>query len=68
VIEPRAGDDVSGAAELRPSYGRYPDDGIMPLSTNNFDQVGPLARGVADLALFVTGEISEPAKATMRGQ
>jgi mandelamide amidase len=37
---------------LRPSYGRYPDDGIMPLSTAGFDQVGPVARSVADLALF----------------
>jgi indoleacetamide hydrolase len=44
---------------LRPSYGRYPDDGIMSLTSDKFDQVGPLARSVADLALFdavVTGE------------
>jgi mandelamide amidase len=50
---------MCGLCGLRPSYGRYPDDGIMPLTTDKFDQVGPLARTVADLALFdavVTGE------------
>ncbi|MEP9350747.1 amidase family protein [Xanthobacter sp. KR7-225] len=40
-----------GLVGLRPTYGRYPDDGIMPL-TSVFDQVGPVARTVADLALF----------------
>lgn len=47
-----------GLAGLRPTYGRYPDEGIMPLTTM-FDQVGPIARTVADLALFdaaVTGD------------
>jgi len=47
-----------GLVGLRPTYGRYPDEGIMPLTTM-FDQVGPIARTVADLALFdaaVTGE------------
>jgi mandelamide amidase len=50
---------MCGLAGLRPSYGRYPDDGIMPLTADKFDQVGPVARTVADLALFdavVTGE------------
>jgi Asp-tRNA(Asn)/Glu-tRNA(Gln) amidotransferase A subunit family amidase len=41
-----------GIAGLRPTFGRYPDDGIMPLTQNKFDQVGPLARSVADLILF----------------
>jgi mandelamide amidase len=41
-----------GLAGLRPTYGRYPDDGVMPLSSRKFDQVGPLARSVQDLALF----------------
>lgn len=40
-----------GLAGLRPSRGRYPDDGIMPL-TRAFDQAGPLARSVTDLILF----------------
>jgi Asp-tRNA(Asn)/Glu-tRNA(Gln) amidotransferase A subunit family amidase len=50
---------MCGLAGLRPSFGRYPDDGIMPLTDGKFDQVGPLARCVADLALFdaaVTGD------------
>jgi len=42
---------MCGLAGLRPSFGRYPGDGIMPL-TDAFDQPGPLARSVADLALF----------------
>ncbi|MEH3148594.1 MAG: amidase family protein [Methylobacterium frigidaeris] len=40
-----------GLAGLRPSRGRYPDDGIMPL-TRAFDRAGPLARSVEDLVLF----------------
>lgn len=43
---------MCGLAGLRPSYGRYSGDGIMPLTMNKFDQVGPVARSVADLALF----------------
>jgi mandelamide amidase len=43
---------MCGICGLRPTYGRYPDDGIMPLTTSGFDQVGPLARTVQDLALF----------------
>jgi|RhiMethySRZTD1v2_1073278.scaffolds.fasta_scaffold1854347_2 hypothetical protein len=48
-----------GVAGLRPSFGRYLDDGIMPLTANKFDEVGPLARSVADLALFDTAVTSE---------
>ena len=43
----------------RPTPGRYPNDGIMSLTLAKFDQCGPLARHVVDLALFdsaVTGE------------
>jgi indoleacetamide hydrolase len=50
---------MCGLAGLRPSFGRYPDAGIMPLTDGKFDQVGPLARSVADLVLFdavVTGD------------
>jgi mandelamide amidase len=49
---------MCGLAALCPSFGRYSDDGIMPLTDAKFDQSGPLARCVADLALFdatVTG-------------
>jgi mandelamide amidase len=50
---------MCGVAGFRPSYGRYPNDGIMPLTRDKFDQVGPLARSVEDLALFdsvITGD------------
>jgi indoleacetamide hydrolase len=50
---------MCGLAGLRPTFGRYPNDGIMPLTDHKFDQVGALARCVDDLALFdsvVTGD------------
>jgi indoleacetamide hydrolase len=55
-----------GLAGLRPTFGRYSDRGIMSLTADKFDQVGPVARSVADLLLFdsvVTGD-SSPAPAT----
>jgi Asp-tRNA(Asn)/Glu-tRNA(Gln) amidotransferase A subunit family amidase len=50
---------MCGLAGLRPSFGRYPDDGILTLAEAKFDQAGSLARSVTDLALFdatVTGD------------
>lgn len=41
-----------GIAGLRPTHGRYPNTGVLPLTRDRFDQVGPMARRVADLALF----------------
>ena len=61
---------MCGLAGLRPSFGRYPDDGIMPLTVNKFDQVGPLARSVADLLLFdsaVTGERGQVSEMPLEG-
>jgi Asp-tRNA(Asn)/Glu-tRNA(Gln) amidotransferase A subunit family amidase len=52
---------MCGIAGLRPTHGRYPNDGIMSLTIDKFDQCGPLSRSVEDLALFdraVTGEAS----------
>jgi mandelamide amidase len=51
---------MCGLAGLRPSVGRYPAAGIMPI-TPRFDVPGPLARSVADLILFdstITGDWS----------
>jgi indoleacetamide hydrolase len=42
---------LCGIAGFRPTTGRYPSAGVMPL-TPLFDTVGPHARTVADLALF----------------
>ena len=52
---------LCGIAGLRPTVGRYPNAGIMPLTLGKLDQVGPLARSVADLVLFdavVTGDFT----------
>jgi indoleacetamide hydrolase len=61
---------MCGLAGLRPTFGRYPDDGIMPLTVNKFDQVGPLARSVADLLLFdsvLSGERGQVAATPLMG-
>jgi mandelamide amidase len=42
---------LSGVCGLRPTTGRYPTEGCVPL-TALFDQTGPLARTIADLGLF----------------
>lgn len=49
---------LCGIVGFRPTTGRYPNDGCAPISSH-FDQVGPHARHVADIALFdavITGE------------
>jgi mandelamide amidase len=49
---------LCGIAGFRPTTGRYPTHGCVPISPL-FDQVGPHARSVDDLALFdraVTGD------------
>ena len=51
---------LCGIAGFRPTTGRYPNDGCAPI-TSLFDQIGPHARHVADLALFdavMTGDHS----------
>ncbi|MET3840339.1 amidase family protein [Bradyrhizobium sp. OAE829] len=52
---------MCGVSGLRPTYGRYPADGIMPLTTNKFDQGGCVARTVEDLALFDAVQTGETA-------
>ena len=42
---------LNGIAGLRPTSGRYPQDGIVPLSLTR-DTAGPMARTVADVALL----------------
>jgi Asp-tRNA(Asn)/Glu-tRNA(Gln) amidotransferase A subunit family amidase len=42
---------LCGLAGFRPTTSRYPSSGVAPI-TALFDQVGPHARAVADLALF----------------
>ncbi len=59
---------LCGICGFRPTTGRYPNGGVLPLTTL-FDQVGPHARNVRDLALFdhvVTNEPLVSARDSMR--
>ena len=59
-----------GICGLRPTYGRYPDAGIMPLTEDKFDQVGAVARQVEDLVLFdtvLTGDASTVVRVPLKG-
>jgi len=58
-----------GIAGLRPTVGRYPSAGVMPI-TPRWDTVGPLARTVTDLILFdsvVMGDTSGVGPQPLRG-
>jgi mandelamide amidase len=60
---------MCGIAGFRPTTGRYSTVGAVPISPL-FDQVGPHARSVADLALFdsvVTGNVTPVAIASLKG-
>lgn len=49
---------LNGCASLRPSWGRYSSEGVIPIA-NSRDAVGPMALCMADVALLdgiVTGE------------
>ena len=48
---------LNGIAGLRPTVGRYPQDGIVPISSTR-DTAGPMARTVDDLVLL-DGVITE---------
>lgn len=43
---------MCGIAGFRPTFGRYPTDGIMAQTLDKLDQPGPVARSVRDLVLF----------------
>jgi Asp-tRNA(Asn)/Glu-tRNA(Gln) amidotransferase A subunit family amidase len=60
---------LCGIVGFRPTTGRYPSDGTAPI-TALFDQIGPQARCVADIALFdavMTGEAAVVAPASLAG-
>jgi mandelamide amidase len=59
---------LTGGAGLRPTLGRYSQDGVTPISHSR-DTVGPMARTVADVALLdsvITGA-TVPAPASLGG-
>lgn len=55
---------MCGLAGFRPSFGRYPNAGLMPLTGNKFDQIGALSRCLADLSLFDTALTGESGPVT----
>ena len=60
---------MCGIAGFRPTTGRYPSTGVVPI-TPLFDQVGPHARTVSDLALFdsvATGDWTPLPAAALKG-
>jgi mandelamide amidase len=60
---------MCGIAGLRPTHGRYPGEGVIPLSPT-LDTVGPMARRVSDLCLIdavVTGDAMVTEPADLRG-
>jgi Asp-tRNA(Asn)/Glu-tRNA(Gln) amidotransferase A subunit family amidase len=60
---------LCGIAGFRPTTGRYPTTGVVPISAL-FDQVGPHARTVADLLLFdgvLTGGVTEAPPPPLKG-
>lgn len=60
---------LCGVAGLRPTTGRYPADGIVPLAPT-FDTAGPMARSVADLIVLdrvMSGNASTAASSKLQG-
>jgi indoleacetamide hydrolase len=60
---------MCGIVGLRPTVGRYPAGGVMPI-TPRWDMVGPLARSVGDLILFdsvVSGDTSPVSPQPLEG-
>ena len=49
-----------GIVGLKPSYGLVPTEGVFPLSWS-LDHAGPLARTVADAAIFMAAVTGQPA-------
>ena len=61
---------MCGIAGLRPTFDRYPRQGIFALTTDKLDQAGPVARAVDDLALFdrvASGHAAPVAPTSLRG-
>lgn len=59
---------LTGGAGLRPTIGRYSQEGVTPISHTR-DTVGPMARTVADVALLdaVISGGAVPAPASLKG-
>ena len=55
---------LCGIVGFRPSKGRYPADGIVPLS-RTLDTAGPMARSVTDVGLLDTVLAGDPGQAQL---
>jgi aspartyl-tRNA(Asn)/glutamyl-tRNA(Gln) amidotransferase subunit A len=54
---------LSGITSLKPTHGRIPIDGILPLAAS-LDHAGPMARSAADCALLLAGLATPGAQST----
>jgi aspartyl-tRNA(Asn)/glutamyl-tRNA(Gln) amidotransferase subunit A len=52
---------LSGISSIKPTYGRVPDDGCIPLSPT-LDHPGPMARGVADASALLSALATDPGR------
>jgi aspartyl-tRNA(Asn)/glutamyl-tRNA(Gln) amidotransferase subunit A len=50
---------LSGVSSIKPTHGRVPDDGCIPL-TQTLDHIGPMARTVADCVPVLVALATEP--------
>jgi aspartyl-tRNA(Asn)/glutamyl-tRNA(Gln) amidotransferase subunit A len=50
---------LTGVSSIKPTYGRVPEDGCIPL-TQTLDHVGPMARTVADCVPMLVALATEP--------
>jgi aspartyl-tRNA(Asn)/glutamyl-tRNA(Gln) amidotransferase subunit A len=50
---------LSGVSSIKPTHGRVPEDGCIPL-TQTLDHVGPMARTVADCVPLLAALAAEP--------
>jgi aspartyl-tRNA(Asn)/glutamyl-tRNA(Gln) amidotransferase subunit A len=50
---------LSGVSSIKPTHGRVPEDGCIPL-TQTLDHVGPMARTVADCVPVLVALATEP--------
>jgi aspartyl-tRNA(Asn)/glutamyl-tRNA(Gln) amidotransferase subunit A len=50
---------LSGVSSIKPTHGRIPEDGCIPL-TQTLDHVGPMARTVADCVPLLVALATEP--------
>jgi aspartyl-tRNA(Asn)/glutamyl-tRNA(Gln) amidotransferase subunit A len=50
---------LSGVSSIKPTYGRVPADGLIPLSPT-LDHIGPMARTVADCSALLGALATEP--------